>query len=178
MVEVGVPFPSAPGRASPDLGVDRLVRMELDFPPAPPSSSSALSSTTTTSPYLIIGRSATISTNTLPHQRQLGEQALPPSHQTYDIEIRRAPKNIDGKISVHNMVTFSWHQAPQQAFYDCHFSDMFYYVHFTKYVAPDLTGAPLLGTRSLHLDYKYLPCLLYTSPSPRDRQKSRMPSSA
>ena len=25
---------------------------------------------------------------------------------------------------------------------------------------------------------KYLNCLLYTSPSPRDRQKSRMPSSA
>ena len=25
---------------------------------------------------------------------------------------------------------------------------------------------------------RYLPCLLYTSPSPRDRQKSRMPSSA
>ena len=25
---------------------------------------------------------------------------------------------------------------------------------------------------------QYLPCLLYTSPSPRDRQKSRMPSSA
>ena len=25
---------------------------------------------------------------------------------------------------------------------------------------------------------KYHPCLLYTSPSPRDRQKSRMPSSA
>ena len=24
----------------------------------------------------------------------------------------------------------------------------------------------------------YIPCLLYTSPSPRDRQKSRMPSSA
>ena len=24
----------------------------------------------------------------------------------------------------------------------------------------------------------YMPCLLYTSPSPRDRQKSRMPSSA
>ena len=26
--------------------------------------------------------------------------------------------------------------------------------------------------------YDYNPCLLYTSPSPRDRQKSRMPSSA
>ena len=27
-------------------------------------------------------------------------------------------------------------------------------------------------------DRLYSPCLLYTSPSPRDRQKSRMPSSA
>ena len=27
-------------------------------------------------------------------------------------------------------------------------------------------------------DTKYTACLLYTSPSPRDRQKSRMPSSA
>ena len=26
--------------------------------------------------------------------------------------------------------------------------------------------------------YNYVVCLLYTSPSPRDRQKSRMPSSA
>ena len=28
------------------------------------------------------------------------------------------------------------------------------------------------------MDVKNKPCLLYTSPSPRDRQKSRMPSSA
>ena len=28
------------------------------------------------------------------------------------------------------------------------------------------------------VEIKYLFCLLYTSPSPRDRQKSRMPSSA
>ena len=28
------------------------------------------------------------------------------------------------------------------------------------------------------LSEKYILCLLYTSPSPRDRQKSRMPSSA
>ena len=32
----------------------------------------------------------------------------------------------------------------------------------------------ILGTRSAI----FTPCLLYTSPSPRDRQKSRMPSSA
>ena len=30
----------------------------------------------------------------------------------------------------------------------------------------------------LNLGYTYKICLLYTSPSPRDRQKSRMPSSA
>ena len=29
-----------------------------------------------------------------------------------------------------------------------------------------------------HTNYTYNACLLYTSPSPRDRQKSRMPSSA
>ena len=29
-----------------------------------------------------------------------------------------------------------------------------------------------------YLDNRQYPCLLYTSPSPRDRQKSRMPSSA
>ena len=29
-----------------------------------------------------------------------------------------------------------------------------------------------------HLPEDYINCLLYTSPSPRDRQKSRMPSSA
>ena len=32
------------------------------------------------------------------------------------------------------------------------------------------------GNRELH--YWEVACLLYTSPSPRDRQKSRMPSSA
>ena len=33
-----------------------------------------------------------------------------------------------------------------------------------------------IGTLTLEIDH--IPCLLYTSPSPRDRQKSRMPSSA
>ena len=54
-------------------------------------------------------------------------------------------------------------------------------------------GFPLVTTKKCHLrsiinellwllkgetNTKYLNCLLYTSPSPRDRQKSRMPSSA
>ena len=33
------------------------------------------------------------------------------------------------------------------------------------------------GDTNSHL-HRYSSCLLYTSPSPRDRQKSRMPSSA
>ena len=35
---------------------------------------------------------------------------------------------------------------------------------------------PSLGGTCLNIGC--IPCLLYTSPSPRDRQKSRMPSSA
>ena len=34
------------------------------------------------------------------------------------------------------------------------------------------------GKRSIVLDLQMMPCLLYTSPSPRDRTRSRMPSSA
>ena len=33
-------------------------------------------------------------------------------------------------------------------------------------------------TANPNMGYMYVTCLLYTSPSPRDRQKSRMPSSA
>ena len=39
-----------------------------------------------------------------------------------------------------------------------------------------LSGA--CGNPSSHYSVGYEACLLYTSPSPRDRQKSRMPSSA
>ena len=51
------------------------------------------------------------------------------------------------------------------------------------WVLPDATGVGLM--RRLRSDLRtrenpiiMLTCLLYTSPSPRDRQKSRMPSSA
>ena len=40
----------------------------------------------------------------------------------------------------------------------------------------NLTG--LQGSRTVGANEKHKSCLLYTSPSPRDRQKSRMPSSA
>ena len=54
--------------------------------------------------------------------------------------------------------------------------------------APGLIGAVLVGANfgkslAFSLGKPFIPvhhirCLLYTSPSPRDRQKSRMPSSA
>ena len=34
------------------------------------------------------------------------------------------------------------------------------------------------GATALHPGYGFLSCLLYTSPSPRDKRQSRMPSSA
>ena len=42
---------------------------------------------------------------------------------------------------------------------------------------PALQSAPGIAWVG-HYDIIAHPCLLYTSPSPRDRQKSRMPSSA
>ena len=41
-------------------------------------------------------------------------------------------------------------------------------------IFPEFVG----HTFAVHDGRKHVPCLLYTSPSPRDRQKSRMPSSA
>ena len=45
-------------------------------------------------------------------------------------------------------------------------------------LASKATGYPLAYIAAKLNLGKLLPCLLYTSPSPRDRQKSRMPSSA
>ena len=42
----------------------------------------------------------------------------------------------------------------------------------------DLDDFYFLSRAALVKDEKHYDCLLYTSPSPRDRQKSRMPSSA
>ena len=56
--------------------------------------------------------------------------------------------------------------------------DNFFFVENTglKYIPDDYTN---LGLKSKIKSYfRYNNCLLYTSPSPRDRQKSRMPSSA
>ena len=41
-----------------------------------------------------------------------------------------------------------------------------------------VTGKVKKGSKAASRRKSYCACLLYTSPSPRDRQKSRMPSSA
>ena len=55
----------------------------------------------------------------------------------------------------------------------------FFFISF--FVAPMLVGTgevPPLEARANAFDYATSDCLLYTSPSPRDSQNSRMPSSA
>ena len=46
------------------------------------------------------------------------------------------------------------------------------------YIGLVMQIADLVTNIHLVLDFAFYFCLLYTSPSPRDRQKSRMPSSA
>ena len=48
----------------------------------------------------------------------------------------------------------------------------------TDWIAIDKEGKILFETQTLGLNPQVLTCLLYTSPSPRDRTRSRMPSSA
>ena len=52
----------------------------------------------------------------------------------------------------------------------------------TNLTKEDVATEPLMVTmakfKSVNFPGDTRPCLLYTSPSPRDRQKSRMPSSA
>ena len=43
---------------------------------------------------------------------------------------------------------------------------------------PDCLKIPDIIEKMFSSDYKSIVCLLYTSPSPRDRTRSRMPSSA
>ena len=49
---------------------------------------------------------------------------------------------------------------------------------FIKAVAEAIRISQTKQVRSMGNLYGHTACLLYTSPSPRDRQKSRMPSSA
>ena len=67
---------------------------------------------------------------------------------------------------------------------EIYFDDIFYYIKPTESVKDDWDDIPdaikdtyeKLGIPEA--ERKYLACLLYTSPSPRDRTRSRMPSSA
>ena len=43
---------------------------------------------------------------------------------------------------------------------------------------PESYAFSAAAEKEINMWVKKYPCLLYTSPSPRDRQKSRMPSSA
>ena len=63
-------------------------------------------------------------------------------------------------------------KATQQEFQDLHYSET--PEQLINGIKPDLLY--IACPPEFHKQYAF--CLLYTSPSPRDRQKSRMPSSA
>ena len=48
----------------------------------------------------------------------------------------------------------------------------------TKYSVPSAGSDPPMASNATPQDAVIIPCLLYTSPSPRDLSTSRMPSSA
>ena len=77
---------------------------------------------------------------------------LPPQHA-------RVPADV-GNLGYHRMDDYAWFQPK-----DWH----------AVLRAPDSLDAPIKAVVQAENAYT---CLLYTSPSPRDRQKSRMPSSA
>ena len=92
--------------------------------------------------------------------------------------------NQETVLSVHhwNDSLFSFKTTRDQAL-------RFHNGHFVM-IGLEVEGKPLMRAYSIaspnyeeHLEFFSIkvqngPCLLYTSPSPRDRQKSRMPSSA
>ena len=94
---------------------------------------------------------------------------------SYVFVFRAAEKIIDVKTAFHAALRRSGLADRGFCFHDLRrtFATMLYNrgVHLTKIQR-------LLGHASVLTTERYLGCLLYTSPSPRDRTRSRMPSSA
>ena len=82
--------------------------------------------------------------------------------------------------------TFFFPRRGQNFLVICHtYHDMLYTCAVNQYPAPQARGENVSKHRkngthemTLHVDVLAIPCLLYTSPSPRDLSTSRMPSSA
>ena len=71
--------------------------------------------------------------------------------------------------------------TPQRSDYSSDFSGMFTLPRMVVFSSDKTFSQPIFESFYQPRDRfgtNYYPCLLYTSPSPRDRQKSRMPSSA
>ena len=87
------------------------------------------------------------------------EDELKQSYLSYAMSVihgRALPDVRDGLKPVHRRILYAMHDLKN------------------NYNKPYKKSARVVGD----VIGKYHPCLLYTSPSPRDRQKSRMPSSA
>ena len=105
-------------------------------------------------------------------------------------EFRRGFRFHSGSIALDLVATAYWFAGVvrQERLTGPYELDKWLYVAGLKSIDPGSTEVELAATRELReaiyrlataamADQSYT-CLLYTSPSPRDRQKSRMPSSA
>ena len=93
---------------------------------------------------------------------------------------------IGGRLAVAGALLFVVAHATSLVAYDADLDDPIGLVVLSCFGGGTLlsaVGLIMAGTAALRSGAwsgwrRYTPCLLYTSPSPRDRQKSRMPSSA
>ena len=98
--------------------------------------------------------------------------------------ITKNPKVVGTKQAVKTIVPLALTYAQQQN--SKYNSNGSIYVDLDKRFNDTISNLPILKQQGIRAQLiaackefsKKYPCLLYTSPSPRDRQKSRMPSSA
>ena len=96
-------------------------------------------------------------------------QQLDKGAEDLDNKIQKINTPLPGKtakLEIDNAIRKEWKRKWQNALHYKHTK------HF--YSGPDKN----MAKKILNISRSHLTCLLYTSPSPRDRQKSRMPSSA
>jgi len=114
--------------------------------------------------------------------------ALPPLPPTLEDVARLGPDSDFSRFVTPGVEEGVKHAAMKKLFADPHFNVMDgldTYIDdygradpIPKAMLRQMVQARMLGLLDDELEEQPQPCLLYTSPSPRDRQKSRMPSSA
>ena len=107
-------------------------------------------------------------------------------NKTFSITFRTTPENSTGVAHIleHSVLCGSEKYPVKEPFVEMAKGSLNTFLNAMTY--PDKTMYPIASRNnkdfknlmSVYLDAVFFPCLLYTSPSPRDLSTSRMPSSA